>query len=188
MIFRGNPNGFPLVAASFGAHILLECRNFTLSVSRGVGKQGCAAQKCDSACASDLARVNLGKLLPAIYCDFRGNPNGFPLVAASFGAHILLECRNFTLSVSRGVGKQGCAAQKCDSACASDLARVNLGKLLPAIYCDFRGNPNGFPLVAASFGAHILLECRNFTLSVSRGVGKQGCAAQKCDSACASNY
>ena len=117
---RGNPRGFPLCPR----------RN---KATEGRRRAKLAAKPLYTCCSSSPKISHR-----CARCDFRG-PRLFK------GTHII-KSRTFTPSVSRSIGKLSALAQKCDSACASDLARVNLGKLLPAIYCDCRGNPSGFPL------------------------------------------
>ena len=53
-ILRGNPNGFPLNAALFQGTPFI-CAAFSPpSVRQGIAKLGCAAEKCDFPCASEL--------------------------------------------------------------------------------------------------------------------------------------
>ena len=84
--------------------------------------------------------------------DFEGSA----LAARYFKGTHIIKSRGFTRSGRRYATNWVRFLKNVVFKRASDLARVNLGKLLPAIYCDFRGNPSGFPLTAAFLMAHIL--------------------------------
>ena len=181
MIFRKTPLSSPCsvqpefssAARLFRAHHFYARRIHLSCISKSFCKLGCAviyfikpqthgkSQHCEIF-VNKAAEPRRKRAMPAGYCEKLAS-----CVAAK--SVVLLARVIWFSSISRRA--EGARTFRLLAIAKMSAPQTSLMITAAKLY-DFRGNPNGFPLLSAIISCTHIVKSRTFTPSVSRGIGK----------------